>query len=407
MAADSSAYDAVLKEVWTSDSLEEQLYQGNPLLDSIEKLDSFSIGDKAVTPVHTGRSGGYSVVPRAGSTSLNAADAQESQQATWNYTHHWFRIAIETAAIDETSDKSKAVASVVDTEVNRGLDDLRKQLTRQAFSNGDALIAKCGTTSAATEVELDTSDYGYDAIARGWLYPGLPVDVGTAADEDADVAGSVITAVEEDSASPSITIGTAITTTTSDFVSIADARSGTTSYEMNGLRNLISDTTTVGGIAPASVPGWKAASVDTTTTTLTLPAIYAQERAVFQKTGNSPDWALTSPKQFEALYKLLQSQVRFSGDGSLSAGNMEGLKVGGITVQRQPDCPDRAFYCLTKKDLFAVRTEKPAWAPQKYGKSSILQYVEGTTRMESAAVYRLQLGLKRRNSHSVLASLTD
>lgn len=411
MAADSTAYDAVLKEVWHPDRLESQLYQENPTLESLEKRQpSAQHGDKVVTPIHTGRGGGYSVVPRAGSSNLNEATSQELNQASWTYTHHWQQIAIESNTIDETSGNANAVAQVVETEVQGALDDLRKQISRQVFGNGDSLIAECDTTSASTTVELLTTGYGYDAIVRGHLHADLVVDIGTTASETSVAADRTITAVKEDSADPDITIsGAAVTTAAGDYVSIANSRSGTTSYEMNGLRDMVGSTTSVlGGIDPATVTNWKPAQVDSTTTSITLPKTYELQRSVMQKTGRNPDWVLTSLKQQENLYKLAQPQVRFQGDASLGAGNVGGFSLNGMKIDAVPDCYDRLMFFLTRKCLFLVRTEKPKWAPAAYeGGSGILRWKQDTTQFVSALVYRIEFALDRRNANAAFTALTD
>lgn len=415
--ADSTVYDAVLKEVWTAQKLEEQLYTDTPLLDRLEKIKpTFQVGDKAVTPIRTTRSGGYSAIPRTGSADLNDPDPVDSEQASWNYTHHWFQIEIETAAADETSGNSLAVASAVDTEVEGALESMRRQLTRQSYRNGNALIAQCGTTTAATEVELAVSGtgvetFGFDSIERGWLHPGLTVDIGTTADEDSIAADRVIAAVEEVAASPSIEIsGAAVTTSTSHFVSIRDARVGTTSHEMNGLQLVAGDTSSsVGGLDPdtAGQEVWKP-QVDTTAQDLTLQLMYERQRKVMQKTGKPADAIVTSLLQQEKFYNLLQAQVRFAGDSGLSAGNVDSPKLGPVGVEAHPDCPSRFMFFLTMGDLFLVRTEKPQWAPIKYGSNrGVLEWKQGTSRLTSGLVYRIQLGASRRNSHAALTDLNE
>lgn len=415
--ADSTVYDAVLKEVWTADKLEEQLYTDTPLLDRMERIKpTFQVGDKAITPIRTIRSGGYSAVPRTGSASLNPADPVDSEQATWNYAHHWFQVEIETAAVDETSNNSLAVASVVDTEVEGALEAMRRQLTRQAYRNGKALIAQCDTTTASTTVELAVSGtgvetFGFDAIERGWLYPGLTIDIGSSATEDSVAADRQITSVVESSTDPDIVIsGAAVTTATTDFVSIANGRSGTTSNEMNGLQLIAgNDTDAVGGLDPDTAGNevWKPA-VDSTVQDLTLALMYERQRKVMQKTGKYPKLIVTSLLQQEKFYKLLQAQVRFAGDQGLAAGNVEGPKLGQSTVEGHPDCPGRFMFFLTPDSLFLVRTEKPVWAPLKYGSNrGILEWKQGTTRLVSGLVYRVQMGVSRRNCNAALTDLNE
>jgi len=403
MSADYTAYESILKEVWTSKTLEEQLYQGNPFLEAMEKRKpAISIGDTAQTPIHTGRSGGYSVKPRTGGA-LNAPDSQKVNAASWVWTHHYFQIQIESSTIDETANNSLAAAEVVDTEVTGAVDDLRKQITRQ-FVGGDgtALIAPVTPDGTATVV-LDGD--GYDALVRGWLGVGSLVDIGTDTDETLAVDSGRIISVDVDPTTPTITLDTTCATTATEYVSIAGARSGTTSYEANGLRNIVSETDTVGGIAVADEPNWRAAREDDTAQDLSLANIATLQEAVFQQTGGSPDWVVTSPKQQSAFYLLIQPQVRFAGDSKLGAGNVGGAIWNGLKVDAQPDVLDKDWFTLTKKDLFTVSTEGPAWIPQKYGNKGILDWSQGNTSLVSAAVYRVNLACSRRNSHASLTNL--
>lgn len=404
MGADYTAYESILKEVWTSKTLEDQLYNGNPFLEAMEKRKpAIVIGDTAQTPIHTGRSGGYSVKPRDGGI-LNPANKQKVNAASWVWTNHYFQIQIESSTIDETANNSLAAAEVVDTEVTGAVEDMRKQITRQ-FVGGDgtARIAPV-TADGTTTVELEGD--GYDALVRGWLTIGQTVDIGTAADQVSGCDSARIVSVEVDAAAPTVTLDETVTSSAADFISIAGARDGTTSYEANGLANIVSQELTVGGIAVADVPNWAAADVDNTSQDLSLAAIASLQEAVFQQTGKSPDWVVTCPKQQSAFYLLIQPQVRFAGDNKLGAGNVGGAIWNGLQVDAQPDVLDRDWWTLTKADLFTVSTEGPVWMPQKYGESGILNWVQGSTAMASAAAYRVQLACSRRNSHAALTNLT-
>ena len=404
MSADYTAYESILKEVWTSKTLEEQLYQGNPFLEAMEKRKpAIQIGDTAQTPIHTGRSGGYSVKPRNGGT-LNAADSQKVNAASWVWTNHYFQIQIESSTIDETANNSLAAAEVVDTEVTGAVDDMRKQITRQ-FVGGDGTARIAPVTADGTDTITLAGD-GYDALVRGWLGIGSIVDIGTATDQVSGVGSASITAVDIDPTTPTITLDATVTSGGDDFISIAGARDGTTSYEANGLANIVSQELAVGGIAVADVPNWAAADVDNTSQDLSLAAIASLQEGVFQQTGKSPDWVVTSPKQQSAFYLLIQPQVRFAGDNKLGAGNVGGAIWNGLQVDAQPDVLDRDWWTLTKADLFTVSTSGPVWLPQHYGGSGILAWVQGATCLASAASYRVQLACSRRNSHAALTNLT-
>jgi hypothetical protein len=216
---------------------------------------------------------------------------------------------------------------------------------------------------------------GNDAIVRGWLYPGLPVDVGTAADSDSLATGSAITDVAESDTAPTITIGSSITTTSSHFVSIANPNSATApNPELNGFQNIVSTTTTLGGINPASAGEsfWKAAKVDTTTTTFSLDLALDLQRAVYQKSGKLMSSVVTSAKQMSNFYSLLQNQVRFNGEQNLGAGgvgNMNGLSWNGLGVNVWVDVPDKYWWNLTLEDFVRItgNITKPTWTSDLEG----------------------------------------
>jgi hypothetical protein len=397
MAVDYSTYEQVLKEVWTQDRLEKQFYDQNILLDQIEKTSKYRVGRVAKVPVHLERSGGYTIVPEAGSASLNPADSQKVDKAEFKHTRHWFQVEIDTNAIT-SSEGPLAVASAMDAEVTGAIENTRHQVAAQAFGDGTGNLAQCGTTTSDTEIVLASGDTW--ALDRGYLYPGLTIDIGTTADEDSIAADRTITAV--DYANNTITIsGATVSTTSSHYVSIANSRSGSTFYGMNGLNNIIG-TGAFGGLTDER---WKSFAIDSAGGDLSLEKLLDVQRLIFQQRGGRPDWNLTSPLQQQLFYLLLQNQARFSGDTGIGAGNDTGAKWAGMTVDAQPDCPDDSWFMLTKKHLFCVRTDKPYWVTQKYG-GSILEWKQGSTNLVGALEYYNQLATNRRSAHGKLTGLS-
>ncbi len=197
--------------------------------------------------------------------------------------------------------------------------------------------------------------------------------------------------------------GAAVTTSGSHRISIANSRSGSTFYGMNGLGNIVS-TGAFGGLTDDR---WQSFAIDAASPAedLSLEKLLDVQRKIFQQRGGRPDWNLTSPLQQQLFYLLLQSQARFSGDTGIGAGNDTGAKWAGMTVDAQPDCPDDEWYMLTKAHLFMVRTEKPYWVTQKYG-GSILEWKQGSTNLVGALEYYAQLATNRRSAHGKLTGLT-
>lgn len=404
--ASPSVYDAALREVWTSDRLEDQLYQNTVLLDRIDRGGrNVTIGGVAVTPVHVSRNGGYTALPQDGGY-LNSPGRQGIRQAQWNYAHHNLQIKIQGSAIDMTGGRAEAVANVIDVEVTGALADLRQQITRQLYMDGSARIAPV-TGIAGNVVTLD-AQAGMDAITRGWLFVGAPVDIGTNADEESAAADRIITAVDpSDPANPRITVsGAAPGAGANTFVSWANSRDGATSFEMNGLPNIVSQTGVLGGIDPTAVPLWSAASVDNTAQDLSLGLLYGLQRAVMQSTGNQVDFVVTSLKQQAAFYALLQAQARFVGDTNLGAGNVGGAQFAGMPIVGDPNAPDGVMFFLSLKNLFLVNSGRPRWQNfSTNGGQSALDWIQGEDAYGAKLTYRVNLATDRRNAHAALTNL--
>lgn len=403
-AADTVVYEAVMKEGWTQEKLESQFLKNDPLLEEIEvKGPSQLIGEYALTPVHTGRAGGVTFVPPTGSKELNAADSQKTAQAKWKYRRVWDSIELDTALLEQTGGKNKAVVDAVDMEVEGNLSDLRKQVTRTLFLDQTGLICKTKENTAKTVLELgfdgtaDEYNLGIEATRQGWLVEGQQIDIGTTSEEAVVADGRTITAVDTTASKPTITIsGEAVNTTTSHYVSLKNSRSATTSYEPNGMRHIASTSTTLGEIAPATEPGWKAAFVDTAGGAITRQRVIAGRRQVRQVAPN-PDRVYTSLKQVEALENETYPQVRFQGTDGQDTGDGESIRIGSLKVQGHEDCPDGDFTYANSKHLFALRAKPAQWVSQNHG-GSLLHFQPGSTFLYGAMEFFFELCTNRRNT---------
>lgn len=398
----ATAFLAVMKETFLSDSIENSVFVGSPLLDQFTKLTpDGENGDTCRVTVRTGLSGGYSAVPRDGSSALNEGTNVVTKRADYLYSHNWFDVIIESAVIDESATSALAVAKAVEVERQGAVDGIKRQLQRGLFSDGTGIICSLADNGGGNVV-LTVSGDGANALKRGHLYPGLKVDGGTLAAEDSLFADREITAVSVKNGTITIS-GANVDTEEAGkfFVSIANARDGEVSFEVDGLLAMLSDTTTYGGIAPAEVPTW-AAFVDSTAQDVSTSLVYELEDEVFQSSGEEPDWCIASAKQIRVLSEELQAQVRFNGGESYNTGKRNGLTTPqGTPIERHFDCPDRAMFMLRKADLGSVRSKQgPQWASPE-----MIRHQEGTTRFRGDMFWRLNTALLRRNTHAVATKL--
>lgn len=400
-----------LMQVWTAKEFIKQFYAEDPLYETLkQRKPEIQIGLEALTPIWTGRGGGISMVPSTGSSELNEASPQAVNRAKWEYKRQWGLIELDTAGIEESKESRLAVMGQADLEIEGKLSDMKKQYTRQFFNDGTALIAQCAKEEAESkEIKLLKTGLGYQAIRNGWLVPGQVIDVGSKTEESKVVDKKAIVSVKESEETPVLVMAAAVKTAETDYVSIANARAGETSYETNGFRNLTSATTTLGGLKPETVPGWAGITQEEKSTPVTRQKVIKLRRKLRQR-GETPDWGVTSLKQIEALENESYTQVRFPDVASQATGDGESIKVTNMKVQAHQDCPDSDFYEMCTKHTFLLGRDggsAPKWVTQEFGDSSqVFVWKQGTTYLLSAIESYCELATDRRNSLGRLSELS-
>lgn len=416
MAQTAQSIMDVLKQTWTSDLLIQQFENLAELVKEFETLDSTPIGSMASVAAHMGRAyAGTSV--GAGGGNLNPARQQAVAQAQYSLVYLWHRIAIDHAAMAQSGNNAVAIVGAKDLEIKGALSEIRETLARQYATNGDGVVGACATNGSSSTIHLTPASaqgaaYGYDAIKKGWLGVGSIVDIGTLVDSDSLVADAVVTAVSDDPADPTITIGTAIATTAgTHFVSIANPNSGTTpNPEANGLRQIIAGSGAIGNLNPATAgrEAWKAAKRDTATTVLSLELINGLHSACVKNGADRKSLEIwTSETQINKYYGLLQNQVRYNGNAGLAAGNVDETTYNGKTLKSFLDILESDLFVVDKASLgrvVASDAEGPQWSSDVAG-GGMIRAANQTT-YEDAIVWGVNLACKRRNTNAAATALS-
>jgi hypothetical protein len=392
MAATESSLEAALDVIWTRRRFVEQLFEENRFLDKLKKTDKYTQGKEAKVPLHVSRNGGFTSLPSGGGN-LNEAGNQGYNEANFKLTHHHQQAALQGDILDISEDKAGSIVSAADEEITRALNDMERQFTRMSYGDGSALIAQC-RTSNTNNVDLNTTS-GRIAIERGWIYEGQQVDVGTKAEEAVIVNGATVTDVDDVNYAFTSSSGNVTTEGTTHYVSNKNARSGETSFEMNGMRNVFSETATLGGLSPSTERQWKA-TVNGTTTTLTIAALLTAQRKIRQRRGKSPTFFLTGLLQQQKFYELLEQQVHFGSDKGLTAGADDSTTWNGMEIFADPDCPDEDLYMGHWEHLFMVRLKDPYWQNAHTGGEK-LAWIQGTDSYGGKITWRANLACDRRN----------
>jgi hypothetical protein len=136
--------------------------------------------------------------------------------------------------------------------------------------------------------------------------------------------------------------------TLSDNLGTGVFNAGTVAKDLLGLRLAYAITGTYGGIAKATYSWWQG-QVDSTTTTLTIPAL---ETLVGQCTiGNDkPSLIITTQAQFDAYHGLLQPQERYT-DEDTASGGFKNLLFRGIPIVVDNHCPSGYMFLINENYL--------------------------------------------------------
>jgi hypothetical protein len=400
----------VMKDSWTSERIEVQFYNQNPLIKMIPDAAGVTvIGLQAQVPIHASHTSGYTGVAPAGG-SLNPATSAGTAQATFTMAYHWMMIGLETAVLNQTNTSTQSIIAGKDLEMKDSVDFMSRMASQQLTRDGTGILAEADTSGgASTTLKLrppsdGINGHGQGAIVRGHIQPGMLVDIGTTADTDALATGATVTAVNDSETAPTITTTASVDATSgTHFVYVANPNSATAANAVsNGFENIVG-TGIFGGINPATAGNeyWKS-YVDNTTTSFSLPLGLNLQRRVFQKSGSYEAQVFTSALQMQNFYLELSNQVRYPSERGMGAGGVGGL-VGldwnGTGVNVLPDMYDSQWVHILVADLCMIRgsIKKPTWASDLEGAGGDTRWVQGTTGFGNACVYPWQVGAKRRN----------
>lgn len=392
----------ILKEFYLPPVV-EQLNNELLLFNRLEKSAEELRGIEAYVPLHTGRSTG--IGPAAENFALPAAGSQGYGKAVYDIRPQYGRLRITGLAMEKTAKDSGAFLQGLKGEIDGLRADLRRESARMSYQDGTGQIAQCGTTTASTTVVLASKE----ALRKGWLYVGMVVDIGTAADNSSLANGVTITAVNI--ATPSITVsGSAITTSSSHFVARTNAAISSTGKstaitakaEFDGLSLLVAaSANTVGGINSASAGNefWQNL-VDSTTSTLSSDALVQNMNQV-AIAGGEIDLMISSYGMQRKLFGLLQSQVRYVDPMTLKGG-FSTLEFNGKPFVADRDAPYGKIFLLDTSKIKVFRNQDWHFLEED---GNVLKWVVGFDAWEAVLAQYLNFGITRRNTQLIMSNL--
>lgn len=145
-----TTYDAVLKELYPQSTIENQVYQGAPLLAMMPKAEDF-FGDLLVIATQYGNPQGVSA-----DFATAQSNATPSSLVKFNLTRksHYAVASISTETIEASANNKGALVSALKNEMDSALAQLGRKWHSGLYGNGGGAIGRVTTGATGTSITL-------------------------------------------------------------------------------------------------------------------------------------------------------------------------------------------------------------------------------------------------------------
>lgn len=399
MPAVLSTIEPYLKERYAP-KIREQLNQEVVFLNRIENsgtnISSDTEGKYVTFPVHVRRNAG--VGSRVENAPLPVPGQQGYASARVQLKSGYGGIEITGQAIDMSDSDPKAFAKVVEEEISRLKDDLRKDMNRQFYGDGTGAISTVAAagTGVNTITVADARNFQLDEV----------VDIVTAPSTVA-VAGRTVTAISL-SANTITLSGATFNVTVGQLIT----RTGSVNSEITGLKAIIRDTGLLYNINPATEPEWAAVVRGNggTARQLTEGLMIEMTDEIRVKGGKTT--LILYSLGVRRSYANLLMQLRQVVNKTEFTGGFSGLEFttdkGSIPVLADPDAPKGTAYFINEDALTFYRDEPWHWLDRDGSMWKQRVDTNGVyDKWYAHLVERHELATDRRNTHGRLDDLIE
>jgi hypothetical protein len=371
------------------------------LLDGIRTPDFIDVsGRRLVFVVQSGSGAGVATVPEGGN--LPRVNDPIGRNPAYDTARIWARIRLTENELDlGTSDIAQFIP-ILALKVRDITSELVWEAGRQVYGDGTGTITTIPTGAANATQTVALAKYIHPGMRLAFYNMGPPVT---------RIGDRIVIDVDPDQ--NKITLNSSITTVNGTVIVRADSTADSTSTvnqpgnEMNGLLNIVSQTSTLGGIDP-TVAGngfWKAAYVNSTSEAVSEDVFARLRLAILNRTGYSPEYYLTTPEIEEAFAKLYTPNRRLTNEDRVINSGYIGVSYSGAPIYADPFCRPGTLFALNSDNLFFASRQKagPNWKQGVDGK--LLWDVQADANY-AALSWSIQLATNRRNAFAMKSGLT-
>lgn len=427
MSATLTTLSDILKEYYLG-PVAEQLNNEVLLLSRLESRSEDLVGKAAYVPLHTGRSTGIGAAGE--SAALPAAGSQEYKRAEYDLKYLYGRIQVTGPSMAKTKSDAGSFLQVLKGELDGVRNDLKKDLARQIYGNGDAVLATATASSAVTNAATTTTDLtlaSWESIKKGQIYVGQLVDLYSYSSGTPTLLTTAeVTAVTPVAATTStVTLTYASQTATSAWATGSLTRKGAVasqnrfaqgarSNEIDGLQRIVtaaapssstagnSGYQTLGKIDANANSFWDNQRI-TSVSALSIMEIQ-QGLNLARQQGVTPTLMICSLGVQREFFRLLQANQQFVAPASTAyAAGFSTLEYAGMPVVADIDAPWSRLYILDESSMKVFSDQDFHFLD---GDGQTLRQKADYDAYEAIMVRYMNVGATRRNGNVVLDGIT-
>jgi hypothetical protein len=405
MATNLASITPYLKEVYTG-KIREQLNQEITALKRITRSTSGvtnETGGRYVTfPVHTRRNSG--IGSRLEGEALPTPGQQGTAAARVGLKYGYSGVQLSGQSISLSDTDSKAFAKAVDFEMSGLKNDIKKDMNRQIYGNGDGTIGVVKTVVTSTTIPVtDARLFQIGEVVDLITLPSTVVQ-----------AARTVNSIDLTTGANTVTVsGAAITTVVGQiFARNGSGPSASGNRELTGLNAIISTTGVLYNIDPAVEPEWTSEVNSNAGTPRALSEGLMTQMADRVRTrGGTTSVILQSLGTRRAYANLLMQQRQVVNEQKFTGG-FSGLAFvtdkGEIPVVADVDAPLSTQYFVNEDTLTYYHDEDWHFLDRN---GSMWQQVRDTNGDYDAWYARMieyhELGCDTRNSNGKITDLTE
>jgi len=386
----------LLKEVYET-GITEQLNYDAKAYNRIKKNSKASAkwGGKYVNfPIHVAKNSG--IGSRNEQEALPNSGYQDTREGFIPMKSHYAAVAITGQSIELADKDYQTFAATLELEVSSIKKDVSKERNRMFFGNGSGTRGiSAGTPSGQTLVLTSLSQIDLNGV----------YDIMVGASATVRQAGIKVSNIDQSTNTVTL-VGTLTGVVANDIF----VRAGSYGREWTGLGSILSTTTVLHSIDPATVPVWKA-EVKTGAGNISELMLVRMADRIYANGGEvSVMWTTLGVQR--AYFSLLEGSRRYPNttkfDGGFSGVTFQSPSLGEIPMIPDLDCPAGTINYIDEDDITIYDNGGYKFMDRSGSMWQQKRDANGKYDEWEATLYEYsEMGTTQRNTHGLISGVTE